>query len=244
MARELIDGVWELDLRLMAPLASNAFLVDERELAGSDGNEITLCDTGLFWNEPSIRDELRDAGYVVEELDRVLLTHYDLDHVGGLKHLLPEFTGPAYLGRPDHELATGGPPPSNNHKGLFHRAARALSPLPAGVAVEPLEDGDRVGHFTSYLTPGHNPGHAVYVHDSGVALLGDLVWEEAGELTSPIWFDSYDVATIHESIQSFARRAPPFEVAAMAHGTPLIRDGDDAVRALAGTLSNSSEFSQ
>jgi len=238
MARTLIDGVWELDLGLMPPLASNAFLVDESEMSESDGTDVTLCDTGLFWNEPSIRDELDAVGYGPDDLDRVLLTHYDLDHVGGLKHLLPEFAGPAYLGGPDYDLATGSPPPSNNHKGLFHRAARALFPLPDGVTVEPLADGDSVGRFTSYVTPGHNPGHAVYVHDTGVALLGDLVWEEQGELTPPIWFDSYDVGTIHDSIRAFAERAPPFEVAAMAHGTPLIRDGDDALASLAARLSD------
>ena len=237
MARQLVDGVWELDLGLMPPLASNAFLVDEQALAECDGEDVTLCDTGLFWNEPSIRDELDDAGYGPADLDRVLLTHYDLDHVGGLKHLSPEFTGPVSLGRPDYELVrSDSPPPSNNHKGLFHRAARAFFPLPDEFDVRPVDDGETVGRFTAYQTPGHNPGHTVYVHDSGVALLGDLVWEEDGAMTPPIWFDSYDMGRVRESIRTFADRAPPFEVAAMAHGTPFVRDGDDALRALAATL--------
>jgi glyoxylase-like metal-dependent hydrolase (beta-lactamase superfamily II) len=237
MARQLVDGVWELDLGLLAPLASNAFLVDERALAGCEGDDVTLCDTGLFWNEPSIRDELEDAGYGPGDLDRVLLSHCDLDHVGGLKRLLPDFTGPVYLGRPDYELVEhGSPPPSNNHKGLFHRAARTLFPLPAGVDVQPVDDGETVGQFTAYLTPGHNPGHTVYVHEDGVALLGDLVWEEEGAMTPPIWFDSYDMDRVRASIRAFADRAPPFEVAAMAHGTPFVRGGDDALAALAATL--------
>ncbi|NLV10486.1 MBL fold metallo-hydrolase [Halomicrobium mukohataei] len=237
MARRLIDGVWELDLGLLPPLASNAFLLDEREMDGTDGEAVTLCDTGLFWNEPSIRDELAAVGYEPGDLDRVLLTHYDLDHVGGLERLQPEFTGPVFLGRADYELVeNGAPPPSNNHKGLFHRAARTLCPLPDGIDLRPVDDGEAVGQFASYATPGHNPGHTVYVHDCGVALLGDLVWEEGGAMTTPIWFDSYDMDRVRASVREFAARAPAFEVAAMAHGTPFVRDGDDVLGALAATL--------
>jgi len=44
------------------------------------------------------------------------------------------------------------------------------------------------------------------------------------------------MATVRESIREFAARAPAFEVAAIAHGTPLIRDGDDALQRLASQL--------
>ncbi|MFB6308011.1 MAG: MBL fold metallo-hydrolase [Haloarculaceae archaeon] len=226
MARQLADGVWQLDLGLVPPLAANAFLVD-------DGS-VTLCDTGLGWNRPSLSAELSAAGYAPADLDRVLLTHYDLDHVGGLD-TLDGFDGPVYLGRPDHELATGaGDPPLIHHKGLFHRIARCVTSFPAGIDLRPVDDGDRVGNFTAFLTPGHNPGHTVYVHDDGVALLGDLVWEEDGRLTAPFWLDSYDMAGLRRSIVSLSDRIPAFEIAAMGHGEPLVSGGRVALRELAG----------
>lgn len=113
MADQLADGVWYLDLGLIKPFASNAFLVDDgvvqtavegaSEQKRDDPAEggLTLVDTGTWWNEPSIREELADAGFGPGDLDRMLLTHYDLDHVGGLKRLLAEFDGPVFLGRPD-----------------------------------------------------------------------------------------------------------------------------------------------
>lgn len=229
MARLLTDGVWYLKLGLIPPLASNSFLVDDGSL--------TLVDTGLWWNEPSIRDELADAGFGPGDLDRVLLTHYDLDHVGGLKRLLPEFDGPVYLGRPDLAfLQYDAHPAWAHHKGLFHRATRRLFPLPSAMDVRPVDDADRIGDFTAYLTPGHNPGHTVYVHDGGGAFLGDLVWEDDGALTPPFWLDSYDMQAVRESIGAFAERSTGFDIAAMAHGEPIRTGGYDALLSLAERL--------
>lgn len=225
VARELREGVWLLELGLVPPLASNAFLVD-------DGT-VTLVDTGLFVNRPALADELAAAGYAVGDVDRVLLTHYDIDHVGGLR-ALGAFAGPVYLGAADLALVRREVTPSPvSHKGLFHRAVRRVWDL-AGVDLVGVEDGDTVGGFTAYHTPGHNPGHTVYVHaDFGVAFLGDLVWESGGRLTTPEWFDSYDMDELRGSVRTLVERVPPFEIAAMAHGTPIALRGDDALADLA-----------
>jgi glyoxylase-like metal-dependent hydrolase (beta-lactamase superfamily II) len=211
MAERLADGVWRLELGLVPPLASNAYLIDDGEL--------TLVDAGLWWNRPSLRGELRAAGYGPDDLDRVLLTHYDLDHTGGLSQLGDRLP-PVYIGEADARLAAAEWEPALlHHKGLFHRAARRLFPLPAA-DVQPVHDGDRIGKFTAFHAPGHNPGHTVYLHDGGVALLGDLVWEQDGELTTPIRFDSYDMAELRASVRDLAAHIE-FDIACMGHGRPL-----------------------
>jgi hypothetical protein len=48
-----------------------------------------------------------------------------------------------------------------------------------------------------------------------------------------VWFDSYDVAEIRESVRWFAAESPPFEAACVAHGSPLLEGGYDALQALA-----------
>lgn len=243
MASQLAAGLWQFELGLVPPLKSNAYLIDDSDghpLGGaadgdSDGETgITLVDTGLFWNLRSIRAEVTAAGYDLDDVDRVLLTHYDLDHTGGLSSVTADSTASVYLGTADARLAAGETDPNAfHHKGLFHRLARRLAPLPAGITVEHVSDGDRIGQFTAFHTPGHNPGHTVYVHDAGVAFLGDLVWEEAGELTPPFWLDSYDMRQVRESIRQFADRAPAFELACMGHGSPLTADGSAALQRLA-----------
>ncbi|MFB6183716.1 MAG: MBL fold metallo-hydrolase [Haloarculaceae archaeon] len=230
MAERLTEGLWVLDLGLLPPLASNAYLLDV-------GDDVTLVDAGLGWNVPSLVDELADAGYAVADLDRVLVTHYDLDHVGGLRHVASALRCPVYVGRDDLRLVDGeDDPPLAHHKGAFHRVARALFPLPDAVETRAVTDGESVGGFTAYHTPGHNPGHTVYVHESGVAFLGDLVWEDDGGLTPPFWLDSYDMDELHRSIDGLVDRVQPFEVAAMGHGDPIRAGGRQALADLAARL--------
>ena len=223
MAQRLREGLWLLDLGLAPPFAANGYLVDDGEL--------TLVDPGLPYNRPRLPTQLADAGYGVADLDRVLLTHFDLEHSGGLRHLPPEFDGPAYLGAADLDIATGGSLPNRrHHKSVYHRLLRAVVGLPDGLRVEAVEDGDEIGGFDAYHTPGHTPGHTVYVHEGvSAAFLGDLVWEERGELTPPFWLDSYDMRGVRESVRRFVQQAPPFEVAAVAHGVPLLEDGRKAL---------------
>lgn len=227
MARELDDGVWYLDLGWPAPLGANAFVVDD--------GEVTLVDTGFPLNASRLRTELADAGVAVGDIDRVLLTHYDLDHVGGLARLASDLDAPAYLGEADLALLRGSwHPPLMHHKGLFHRGLRRLYRLPRDVELRPLADGDAIGGFTAHHTPGHNPGHMTFVHEArNVALLGDLAWSKPGRLVTPIWLDSYDMRTLRESVRSLAERVPPFEVAGVGHGEPLGSGGFAALRDLA-----------
>jgi hypothetical protein len=48
----------------------------------------------------------------LEDLDRVLITHYDLDHVGGLRRLGADIDCPVYVGRDDLRLVRGDDDPS------------------------------------------------------------------------------------------------------------------------------------
>ncbi|MDX1747738.1 MAG: MBL fold metallo-hydrolase, partial [Halobacteriales archaeon] len=89
MAEELAPGVWYLNLGWRAPLGANAFLVE-------DGT-VTLVDAGLPLNARRIRHELAATGLDPGDIDQVLITHYDLDHVGGLARLVPELDAPVYM---------------------------------------------------------------------------------------------------------------------------------------------------
>jgi len=179
---------------------------------------------------PTIVEELDTAGYGPADIDYVLVTHYDLDHVGGLNRLVPQFDGPVSVGQADLDLLSGQVAPELlHHKGLFHRVSRRLFPLPE-LPLEPLVDGQRVGGFTAH----HTPGHVVYQHEAASTLfLGNLVWGDADGLTTPFWGDSYDMAQLRRSVAALADRVPTSDVAAMGHGDPLTTGGGEALTDLA-----------
>jgi len=221
MVTPLADDVWWYDLN-----GTNAYLVDDEET-------LTLVDAGLPWHGNTLIAGLRDAGFELRDIDRVLLTHYDVDHVGGLS-ALDGVDLTIYVGATDAPLVTGTrAPPLSNHKGAIQRLGRLLFSVPDN-PVEPLEDGDTVGSFTVYDTPGHTPGHVCYVSEPhSVAFLGDLVLERSGSLRPSPWILSYDSETVSESLRSFVDRAPSFEAAGIGHGVPF---SNGASERLAGVV--------
>ncbi|WP_435155205.1 MBL fold metallo-hydrolase [Haladaptatus sp. DFWS20] len=223
MATELADGLWWFELGSV-----NAFLAD-------DDGELTLVDAGTPFDSGDIARGVSDAGYSINDIDRVLVTHYDFDHVGALSRL--PIDAPVFVGKADAPVLSGTKAPNwRNHKGALQRVAGSLVSAPKNELYS-VEDSDEIGSFTAYTTPGHSPGHIVYVSDTlDVAFLGDLVQESHGELKASSWVISYDTDAVRDSIVSLAERAPDFEVAAMGHGVPFIRGGSERLRELAETL--------
>lgn len=219
MVRELTDGVWHIDLS-----GTNAYLVAD--------DPLTLVDAGLPWHADDIATAISDAGYAVSDVERVLLTHYDLDHVGGLPNL-KGLDATVYAGERDAGLVAGREKPSVfDRKGAFQRLTGLLA-TPPSAHVEPVADGDRLGSVTVYHTPGHTPGHVAYVSEKlDVAFLGDLVRESDGRLEPSPWYLSHDTDDVRASIRDLAERAPDFAVACIGHGTPLTEGGGDALRRL------------
>lgn len=221
MVVELAPGVWHVDLG-----GTNAYLVD-------DDGVLTLVDAGRPWQAADVAAAVEAAGYAVADVERVLVTHYDADHVGGLGRL-DDLDADVYAGETDAPLVAGRAKPGFlDRKSAFQRLAGLLVDPPPG-PVTPVADGDEVGSFTAYHTPGHTVGHVAYVSETlDVAFLGDLVRESDGRLEPSPWFTSYDPDVVRASIRDLAERAPDFAVACPGHGRPLTENGSDALRRLA-----------
>ncbi|QUO46504.1 MBL fold metallo-hydrolase [Halorubrum ruber] len=224
MATEIADGVWRIECR-----GVNAYLVFD--------DVPTLVDAGTPWDEETIRRGLDEAGVEVSSIGRVLLTHYDLDHIGTLAALAPDLDAPVRAYRFDAQLLRGArSPPLGNHKGLIQRLGGLLTDLP-DLDVVDVRDGEAIGSFTAYHTPGHTPGHVAYVSEElGIGLLGDLVSESDSDLSPSGWLISYDTDAVAASVRDLAERASPFEVACVGHGDPLASGGSEALVALAARI--------
>lgn len=228
--QQLRPGVFWLDLR-----GVNAYVVDERRVERTSGrNELVLVDAGWPFEAREIRSALGTLGYGPADVDRVLLTHFDVDHAGGLPGVYTD--APVHVSATDGAVLTREAAPEWDLKGVLQRVVRpVVRPPDDGVTV--VADGDAVGGFDVYATPGHTPGHLAYVHPSAaVAFVGDMVMARKGRLRPSPWFLSSDAAQGRRSIREFADRIPPVEVVAPGHGDPLTADGGRHLAELAARL--------
>jgi glyoxylase-like metal-dependent hydrolase (beta-lactamase superfamily II) len=219
MVTELAAGLWHLPGR-----GANVYVAE-------DGDDLVLVDAGTPWDAGGISEALATVGYGVADVDRVLVTHYDLDHVGALASLTPGLEATVHIHPHEAALLTGErQPPLGRHKGAFQRLVRPLLAVP-DLPLAPLEDGETVGSFTAYHTPGHSPGHLAFVSEAlDAAFLGDLVHERGGRLVPSPWLTAYDSDAVDASIAALAERAPQFEHACMGHGNPITRGSDALAR--------------
>lgn len=215
MVRQLRDGLWWLDLA-----GVNAYLVD-------DDGVVTLVDAGSPFDRRRVERGVVEAVGSVGEVDRVLLTHYDIDHVGTLGRI-DALDARLYIGRADlPALTRDGRLSWSNRKEAFQRAVDWLRTPPA-LPVEPVDDGDVIGSFTAHHTPGHTPGHTVYASEAlSVVFLGDAVWERAGEFGPPPRALCHDYERAEAAIVDLAAELPTVEAACQGHGVPFRRHGSD-----------------
>ena len=172
--------------------------VEMLEIAGERGalypvlvwgeNELVLIDTGLPMQTDALREAVKGAGYTLEQITKVILTHQDLDHIGSAKTL--SGLGAEILA---HELETPyiqGDVTSirlsdmesrldelDEDERAFYERAKKGAPYFFVHVGKPLKDGDLLdicGGVRILHTPGHMPGHiAVLLVESNIIIAGD-----------------------------------------------------------------------
>lgn len=227
MVTRLADGVWWFDLQ-----GVNAYLVED--------DALTLVDTGTPWHRKRLREGVENVAGDLSAVDRILVTHFDFDHVGGLD--MDGLDATVYVGRADEPYLSGRERPDwRSGKGALQRVT-SLFRRPPDLPVETVVEGDTVGGFTAYHTPGHTPGHTCFVHEElSAAMLGDLVRERDGAFERPPRFLNVDHDRAAQSIAAFVDRAPDFEIACQGHGTPVVEGASQRLVACVERLTAEAE---
>ncbi|MBB6670421.1 MBL fold metallo-hydrolase [Cohnella nanjingensis] len=168
-----------------------------------DENAWVLIDTGMPGSEGLIRALVKQAGIPELPLQAIVLTHQDIDHIGGLPGFQASEPSPfeVYAHADDREAIDGKTPMI---KFGPERASMLLPSLPDAVRISfenaflhptkpnvtrAMADGETLpfgGGLTVIHTPGHTPGHVcLYHHASKTLIAGDAMVAVGGELQGP-----------------------------------------------------------
>ncbi|HVL80735.1 MAG TPA: MBL fold metallo-hydrolase [Actinomycetota bacterium] len=206
-------------------------------------DEPVVVDTGVAKRVTDLVVSIDRIGVHPPSVRHIAVTHYHLDHIGGLSRLQTIAGNATTCVHPvDAPVARGEAPHPGPSSGGWKGSVGAWlgprlagRPSPARVDREIL-DGEHVCEgLLAVHTPGHTGGHVSYLWEpEGVLFVGDAASNMRGELAPPIGFFTEDRQLMKESILRLA--GLEFEVAVFGHGKPIERDAASAFRALAGSL--------
>lgn len=173
-----------LETITVGPFQENCYVVgDEQTGVG------VLVDPG---------DEAMRIALLVErtglEIEKILLTHTHIDHVGAVTALVKEYSCPVYLHREAEPMLAGLP-----SQAIMMGMRFGEVPDVDGY----IEDGEAISvgdlELRALYTPGHAPGHlAFHAPDEGLVIAGDALFAgSVGRVDLP----GGDMRTLLESIE-------------------------------------------
>ncbi len=152
------------------------------------GRGLVLIDPGLSVGVGRVVRELRDQGMAPSRVTDILLTHYDFDHAQAAVEWAGLSGARTWVGSQDAAIMSGTSPVPNTW--LRRMLKSSVSRLPA-LVTQLDSDDEIVGGIRAVATPGHTPGHFVYVW-ADVAFIGDTALvSTAGRLSAmPSFLDT------------------------------------------------------
>lgn len=187
---------------------------------------VTLIDAGPPGSAAGILRALRLLGHTADDVDQIVITHYHLDHLGGLAGLLRHVPARVAIHAIEAPYATGERslplPLSVRMPGRLRPALQRLAGARPVRIDTLLRHGDQLpvlGGMRVIDTPGHTPGHiALHLPELGLLIAGDALQVRRGTLAPPARLVTEDWRQALRSLRTLA--AIEFETLALSHFPP------------------------
>ena len=198
-----------------------------------DKDGLTLIDTGLPGSEKKILNYINGLGHSPADLKRIVITHSDLDHIGGLFALKKATGARTYASEIEAKAIASGKPSRPIKSGLtirrvlFSIVGLWMKPHPMQVD-EILKDGQLLpvlGGLRVVVTSGHTPGHiSLFAAKSGLLFPGDSMVSDQKGLHGSRPAVTWDSAKANESVRKQAELGA--RIVCPGHG-PVITDAQN-----------------
>lgn len=175
-------------------------------------NGPTLVDSGMPGQKGEIDAALTEAGTRAPDLQRIIVTHQDIDHTGSLQNLVRQ-SGARVLAHPSDEPYIDGTlrplklfPQVLEQRPQLREAFERFEPTTIDEQIRDGDSLDLAGGVRVLFTPGHTPGHiSLYLDRPGILISGDALTADNGRLMGPNPQATPDLSTAWESVRSLAR---------------------------------------
>ncbi len=194
-----------------------------------DADGLTLIDTGLALTWRRILRYITRIGHTPDSLRRIIVTHRDGDHAGGLAALTAASGARTYASAVEAEaIAAGHVPRDLNVSGMPRMLLRLSAPLfrvPPVLVDEHLTEGQVLpvlGGLQVLETPGHTPGHiSLFTPSAGVLFAGDSIAHRGGKIRRPFSISTWNQERALESFRKQANLGA--SIICLGHG-PVVRE--------------------
>lgn len=185
--------------------------------------EPLLIDTGMPGQAEMLIDYFEAQGLGDQELEKIVLTHHDLDHIGNARELHDRLGATIYAHRLDAACIAGEEP----RRPWVKRISAWIMGSPTLEVNVELEGGEMIAGWQVIHTPGHSAG-SISLYKPPILVVGDLLrtGDRCHEMPGIIMEDAKQA---RESMRKLAEL--DIKVLAASHG-PTIHHGQQKLQAL------------
>lgn len=207
-----------------------------------DDKNVILIDAGLPGQIENIREEVEKAGVSFDRINKIIITHHDLDHIGSLSSIVKSSKSEIEV------LAHSGERPyiEGDKIGIKITPER-LSSMPESMKetikqlktkvnriVKDEENLPYCGGIDVIYTPGHTPGHiCLYLRKYKALVTGDAMNVVNNELIGPNSEYTFDMEQAMESLKKLTKY--DIETVICYHGGVFTKSSNERIAKLANS---------
>lgn len=193
---KLIDNIYVLELPIGQGEKENFIYLT---LINDDEQGLTLVDTGYPGQFELLVKAMNKEGFVMKDLQYIVLTHQDIDHVGNVKEIIKQVPDVKVICYKEEEPYINGTKSPTKLMTLGKKLADVPEQVKAlyegmkrffennkvnvDITVQDNENLPCAKAAKVIFTPGHTPGHmSLYIEKYNLLIAGDLLDIREGEI--------------------------------------------------------------